>query len=60
MRVLVGFSLNDVLGVLQKIMNAFKQLMGWLGILVLPDESEKTNYPGHDGDDTASDDSAGG
>ena len=57
---MIGFSLNDVLGVLQKIMNAFKQLMGWLGVLVLPDESEKTNYPGHDGDDTASDDSAGG
>ena len=44
---MIGFSLNDVLGVLEKIMNAFKQVMKWLGILVLPTEDEKTNYPGH-------------
>ena len=37
--------MNDLLGVLAKIMNAFKQVMGWLKILVLPDEDEKKYYP---------------
>ncbi len=37
--------MNDLLGVLQKIMNAFKQVMAWLGILVLPEDEDKKYYP---------------
>ncbi len=44
---MIGFSMDDLLGVLQKLMNAFKQLMAWLGVLVLPTEEEKQYYPGH-------------
>ena len=51
---MIGFSLNDILGVLAKIMNAFKQVMNWLGILVLPDEEDKKYYP----DQTTAADSA--
>ena len=42
---MLGFSMNDILGVLQKVMNAFKQLMAWLGILVLPEPGEYDDYP---------------
>lgn len=44
---MIGFSLNDILGVLTKLMEAFKKVMEWLGILVLPDEDHKQYYPGH-------------
>ena len=44
-RAMIGFSINDILGVLAKIMNAFKQVMNWLGILVLPDDEDKKYYP---------------
>ena len=43
---MIGFSMNDLLGVLEKIMSAFKQIMAWLGVLVLPDEEDKKYYPG--------------
>ena len=43
---MIGFSLNDLLGVLQRMLNAFKQVLGWFGILVLPNEDEKKYYPG--------------
>lgn len=42
---MIGLSMNDLLGLLAKIMDAFKQLMGWFEILVLPTEDEKKNYP---------------
>ncbi len=42
---MIGFSMNDLLGVLQKILDAFKQVMAWLGILVLPDDDDKKYYP---------------
>ena len=38
-------SIDDIMGVVQKILDAFKKLMGWLGILVLPDEDQKQDYP---------------
>ena len=43
---MIGFSMEDLLGVLAKIMNAFKQIMKWLGILVLPEDEDKKYYPG--------------
>ena len=42
---MIGFSMNDLLGVLAKILNAFTQVMKWMEILVLPNEDEKVNYP---------------
>ncbi len=51
---MIGFSMNDLLGVLAKIMNAFKQVMGWFEILVLPNEDEKKNYPTKKTSDPAS------
>ena len=37
-------SINDIMGVVQKLLNAFKQLMAWLGILVLPEEDGSDGY----------------
>ena len=42
---MIGFSINDLLSVLQRILTAFKKVMEWLKILVLPDEDEKKYYP---------------
>ncbi len=56
---MVGFSMEDLLGVLAKIMNAFKQVMGWLGILVLPEDEDKKYYPTKATEDAASEADAG-
>lgn len=42
---MIGFSINDLLGVLKRIMTAFKEVMGWLKILVLPEDEDKKYYP---------------
>ena len=42
---MLGFSMNDILGVLGKVLSAFKQVMAWLGILVLPEPGEYDDYP---------------
>ena len=39
------FSESDILGIIQKILDAFKKVMAWLGILVLPEEGEYSGYP---------------
>ena len=31
--------------VVQKLLDAFKKIMEWLGILVLPTEEQKSDYP---------------
>ena len=38
------FSEGDILEIVQKILDAFKKVMAWLGILVLPEEGEY-DYP---------------
>lgn len=38
------FSEADILGIIQKILETFKKVMQWLGILVLPEEGEY-DYP---------------
>ncbi len=42
---LLPFTMDDVLEALGKVMQAFKQLMAWLGILVLPEDGEYDQYP---------------
>ena len=42
---ILGISVEDIMGVVQKMLDAFKKLMEWLGILVLPTEDEKKDYP---------------
>lgn len=39
------FSEGDILEIIQKILDAFKKVMAWLGILVLPEEGEYSGYP---------------
>ena len=41
----LGISIDDILGVVQKLLDAFKKVMEWLGILVLPDEEDGYVYP---------------
>ena len=41
----LNISIDDIMGVVQKLLDAFKKLMEWLGILVLPDEDQKQDYP---------------
>lgn len=38
-------SVEDIMGVVQKLLDAFKKVMEWLGILVLPNEDQKQDYP---------------
>lgn len=40
----LNVSINDILGVFQKVMEAFKKVMEWLGILVLPEEDGSDGY----------------
>ena len=42
---MLPFSIDDILAALQKVMEAFKQIMAWLGILVLPEDGEYDAYP---------------
>ena len=37
-------SVNDIMGVIQKLLLAFKKIMEWLGILVLPEEDGSDGY----------------
>ncbi len=49
---ILQISVDDIMGVVQKLLDAFKQLMEWLGILVLPTEDEKQAYPNQPKSDT--------
>ena len=40
----LNFSIDDIIGVVQKILEAFKKVMEWLGILVLPEEDGSDGY----------------
>ena len=40
----LNVSIEDILGVFQKVMEAFKKVMEWLGILVLPEEDGSDGY----------------
>lgn len=40
----LGISENYILSLIEKILSVFKEIMGWLGILVLPEEGEY-DYP---------------
>ena len=40
----LNVSIDDILGVFQKVMEAFKKVMEWLGILVLPEEDGSDGY----------------
>ena len=42
---LLPFSIDDILNALKKVFETFKQVMEWLGILVLPNEGQYDNYP---------------
>ena len=41
----LNITVDDIMGVVQKLLDAFKKVMEWLGILVLPTEEEKKDYP---------------
>ncbi len=41
----LNISVDDIMGVVQKLLDAFKKLMEWLGVLVLPEGDEQTVYP---------------
>lgn len=45
---ILNFTISDITGFFTKILELFKQIMAWLGILVLPDEEEQKDYPGHE------------
>ncbi len=44
---MLPFSIDDILGALQKVFETFKQIMEWLGVLVLPSEEQYENYDGY-------------
>ena len=40
----LNISVDDIIGVVQKLLVAFKKVMEWLGILVLPEEDGSDGY----------------
>ena len=40
----LNVSVDDIVGVVQKVLEAFKKVMEWLGILVLPEEDGSDGY----------------
>lgn len=42
---MLPFSMDEVLDLIRKLLTAFKKVMAWLGILVLPEEGDYDNYP---------------
>jgi hypothetical protein len=42
---ILNISEEEILEMVEKILNIFKQIMAWLGILVLPDEGELPTQP---------------
>lgn len=44
MQSILPFTLDELLDVFRKLMNMFKQVMEWLGILVLPEPGDY-DYP---------------
>ena len=42
---ILNISEEEILEMVEKILNVFKQIMAWLGILVLPEESETPTQP---------------
>ena len=44
---MLNISIDDILGLIGKILQAFKDAFAWLGILVFPEEGEY-DFPGSD------------
>ncbi len=42
---ILNISEEEILEMVEKILNIFKQIMAWLGILVLPEEGEMPTQP---------------
>ena len=42
---ILPFSTEDIIDVLRKLLTAFKKIMAWLGVLVLPEDGEYDQYP---------------
>ena len=42
---ILNISEEEILAMVEKILNIFKQIMAWLGILVLPEEGEMPTQP---------------
>ena len=42
---ILNISEEEILAMVEKILNVFKQIMAWLGILVLPEEGEMPTQP---------------
>ena len=40
----LNVSIDEIIGVIQKMLIAFKKVMEWLGILVLPEEDGSDGY----------------
>ena len=42
---ILNISEDEILAMVEKMLNLFKQIMAWLGILVLPEEEELPTQP---------------
>ena len=42
---ILNISEDEILAMVEKILTVFKQIMAWLGILVLPDDGEAPTQP---------------
>ncbi len=42
---ILNISEEELMGMIEKFLNLFKQIMAWLGILVLPEEDELPTQP---------------
>lgn len=42
---MLDFSIEDILDIVTKVLQAFKDIFAWLGILIFPEEGEY-DYPG--------------
>lgn len=47
---MLNFSTDEIVALFEKLLTAFKKLMAWLGVLVLPEEGEY-DYPDHHEDE---------
>ncbi len=41
---IIGISVDEILGFIEKLLGAIKKVFAWLGILILPEEGEY-DYP---------------
>lgn len=42
---MLNFSTDELVTLFERLLTAFKKLMAWLGILILPEEGEYDGYP---------------